>query len=95
MCWKCKNNIEIESIYRDSECPVCHSDLHSCRNCKFYSPGSHFDCRENVDELVSDKGKANFCDAFMVNRNFTGGTTTAAGDKATAARNAFEALFSL
>lgn len=96
MCWKCKNNIELEIVGRTSECPVCHADLHSCRNCKFYSQGSHFDCRENVDENIMDKEKANFCDSFMVRREFSGSSDNDFAEKKKAdAKNAFDALFSI
>lgn len=97
MCWKCKNKIEIEIIGRSTECPVCHADLHSCRNCRFYLPGSHFDCRENVDENIVDKERANFCDAFMVQRTFSGSADGASleEEKKAAAKNAFDALFSI
>ena len=76
MCWKCGNTINIEEpVPRSAECPVCHADLHSCRNCSFYEPGSHYDCHETVDELVRDKEKANFCASFKVKRNWTGAST--------------------
>ena len=57
-----------EPIPRDAECPFCHADIHSCKNCVFYEPGSHYDCNETVDELVVDKEHANFCDAFSLNK---------------------------
>ncbi|MCR5290651.1 MAG: hypothetical protein K6E51_11720 [Treponema sp.] len=93
MCWKCGKTIDTSlSIYRSSTCPVCGWDLHSCRNCKFYAPGSHYDCHETVDELIRDKEKANFCDSFAVRSVFT-----IDGDKgsdaAQKARDAFASLF--
>jgi len=45
-------------------CPNCGAYLHSCVNCKFYSPGSHNDCREPQADLVSDKKSSNFCEYF-------------------------------
>ena len=60
MCWKCGNNIELEFVSRSSECSFCHASLHSCKNCLYFSPGSHYDCHETVDELVADKEKANY-----------------------------------
>lgn len=92
ICWKCKKEIKIESIHRNSECPECHADLHCCRGCKFYAPGSHYDCKETVDELVTDKDRSNFCDWFStaaISEGSGGGGT----DKAKAARDAFNALF--
>ena len=69
MCKKCGKTIETKEIFRTSSCPFCGADLHSCINCKFYAPGSHYDCHESVEEVVYDKEKANFCDYFSVNSN--------------------------
>lgn len=98
MCWKCGKNIEVEgSVSRSAECPVCHADLHSCRNCIYYSPGSHYDCHETVDELVKDKERSNFCDNFKLKKIFdsAGNSFLNNEDKAAAAKNAFENLFSI
>ena len=91
MCWKCGNNVEFETISRNSECPVCHADLHSCRNCEYYSPGSHYDCHETVQEIVTDKERANFCDSFKIKRQWNG--SSGGSDKADLAKNAFDSLF--
>lgn len=37
----------------------------NCVTCKFYSKGSHYDCRENIDELVTDKERPNFCEYYQ------------------------------
>lgn len=93
MCWKCKKEINLENgIYRSSTCSFCGADLHCCRQCKFYSPGSHYDCREVQAELVKDKERANFCDYFSASNKFSGGTDQS-DDKAAKARDAFNALF--
>ncbi|MGA2478922.1 MAG: hypothetical protein ABSG63_09260 [Spirochaetia bacterium] len=51
-------------VYRSSSCPKCGKDLKICLNCRFYSPGAHWDCAESIDELVKDKDRANFCTFF-------------------------------
>ena len=51
-------------VYRSSSCPSCGKDLKICLNCRFYSPGAHWDCSETIDELVKDKDRANFCTFF-------------------------------
>ena len=92
MCWKCGKNIEEGTqIFRNSECPECKSDLHSCRNCKFYESGAHYDCKESVDFPVNDKERANFCDYFSVSFDFS--SNAKKNDKIDAARNAFNNLF--
>lgn len=91
MCWKCKKGITLDFISRTAECPECGADLHSCKNCVFYAPGSHYDCHETVDEEVRDKEKANFCDSFKVKRTFSAGSSSARTD----AKKAFDSLFSI
>jgi hypothetical protein len=62
------------AVYRTSTCPKCGRDLKICLNCKFYSPGSHWDCSETIDEPVRDKERGNFCTFFT----FRDGTRKAA-----------------
>ena len=98
ICWKCKKEISIEKPVRGDECPLCHADLHVCKACDFYESGAHNDCRESSAEFVNDKERGNFCDYFRVKaalRQAQGPHSTqgAQGDKASDARNAFNALF--
>ncbi|HET6452361.1 MAG TPA: hypothetical protein VFI08_13670 [Spirochaetia bacterium] len=51
-------------VYRSSTCSACGRDLKICLNCRFYSPGAHWDCNESIDEMVRDKDRANFCTFF-------------------------------
>lgn len=90
ICWKCKKEIAVSQVYRTTECPLCSNDLHCCKACKFYSTGSHNDCRESSAENVRDKEKANFCDYFVINKDLN---TSNEKSKSDAARDAFNALF--
>jgi predicted RNA-binding Zn-ribbon protein involved in translation (DUF1610 family) len=64
-CHFCGTVIESpREVYRSSTCPSCGKDLKICLNCRFYSPGAHWDCSESIDELVRDKDRANFCTYF-------------------------------
>jgi hypothetical protein len=45
-------------------CTECGKDLHICKHCKFYSPGSFHDCLESVPESIFEKERMNFCDLF-------------------------------
>ena len=93
MCWKCLAKIDPSvQITRSCVCPVCNSDLHSCKNCTYYSPGYHYDCRETVEENISDKERANFCDYFKPAREFKDGSSLKMKEEK--ARKAFDALFS-
>jgi hypothetical protein len=51
-------------VYRSTSCSGCKRDLKICLNCRFYSPGAHWDCSETIDEPVNDKDRANFCTFF-------------------------------
>jgi hypothetical protein len=53
-------------VYRSTTCSGCGKDLKICLNCRFYSPGAHWDCSETIDEPVNDKDRANFCTFFTV-----------------------------
>ena len=90
MCWKCGNNTNSIQIFRTTTCPSCGSDLHSCYNCKFYSSGSHYDCKETNADLVTDKERANFCDYFSPMQFFSPSDKL---DKAQKAKDAFNSLF--
>lgn len=87
ICWKCKAEFSLEKVFRSSECPKCHCDLHVCKGCKFYAPGNHFECRETITEPIADKEKSNFCDYFMIAESF------AAESNADKARSAAYSLF--
>ncbi len=64
-CWHCASAIEVEERvgFRDC-CPRCDRAVHVCRNCTFFEPGAHNQCREPMAELVADKDRANFCEYF-------------------------------
>lgn len=65
-CQVCGQDIEVgPRVGRRDDCPRCGADLHACRQCRFYEPGAHNDCRETEAELVADKKRANFCDFFQ------------------------------
>lgn len=92
ICWKCKKEINVSQVSRSTECPLCGADLHSCKECRHFSSGSHYDCKETVDELITDKEKGNFCDYFQVNTSLTAGAA-GGSSKADDAKKAFNALF--
>lgn len=96
MCWKCGKDIDSSmTITRDTVCETCGADIRSCKNCRFFDPGSHYDCHETVDELVKDKERANFCDSFKAKQSFAGnkgGINNFSKDTAKA-KDAFAKLF--
>ncbi len=65
ICFQCRQEIPAERIIlREDECPHCFSDLHACRNCRFYDPASSNLCSEPQADWVTDKERANFCEFF-------------------------------
>jgi len=90
MCWKCGNaNDSSKTVYRSSVCSFCGTPLHSCRNCCFYAPGHHYDCSETVEEEVTDKETANFCESFSLQATFKASSENSEKN----ARAAFNSLF--
>jgi hypothetical protein len=87
-CYKCGESLEIR-VYRNTECPSCGKDLKVCLNCKFYTPGSHWDCNESIREAVRDKERANFCDFFKFASNYQ----NSGKNKEDKAKKAFDSLF--
>ena len=63
-CHHCGVDAEVERVGVRDVCVRCTTYLHCCRNCTFYAPGLHHDCREPNAEAVADKAAGNFCDYF-------------------------------
>ena len=78
------------SVVNDSTCPKCNSDLHTCRQCVYFDPGSRFECRKPITARILNKGGRNLCDLFaprtVIERETSSG-------KPTDARQAFANLF--
>ena len=88
-CWSCRQTTEMEDkVKRNDECPHCGSDMHSCKNCQYYDPGAHNECKETIAEYVPDKTRANFCGMY---KPFDG--EREAPLDTTAAKAKLEALF--
>ncbi|MEE8441251.1 MAG: hypothetical protein V3S41_05970 [Spirochaetia bacterium] len=65
ICFKCEHDLPVrETIFRGTVCENCGSELRVCKNCGFYLPGAHWDCRETIPEAVREKERANFCEFF-------------------------------
>ena len=71
VCWKCGASIGDLPLplARQAECRMCHSHLHSCKQCEFFDPQRANQCREPVAEFVQDKERANFCGYFRPGTN--------------------------
>lgn len=88
-CYNCGEEFEVK-VYRNTECYNCGKDAKVCLNCKFYSPGSHWDCNESIREAVREKDRANFCDFFELSSNYK---ESSGNSKKDAAKKSFDSLF--
>ncbi|MGA2976020.1 MAG: hypothetical protein ABSF77_11985 [Spirochaetia bacterium] len=93
-CHFCAAAIENpREIYRSSTCPACGKDLKICLNCRFYSPGAHWDCAESIDEPVNEKDRASFCTFFSFRSSQPGQQTSSRSDAKEQAKRKIDQLF--
>ncbi len=65
-CHACGGETElIDKVKRADTCEHCGADLHACKNCRFFDPNVHNQCRESSTLWEPDKEKANFCTYFL------------------------------
>lgn len=81
-------------VFRSTKCPSCGADVRVCKNCRFYDPSAHWECRETIPDGVREKERANFCDYFKLGENPASPSGAADDGSQSKARNAFDALFS-
>lgn len=97
-CYHCQASLDIflekgyrgPTMPRDAECPNCARDLRCCKNCRFYSPGSQWDCSESIEDPVYEKERRNFCPSFELSKT---GKAANGGSKSDAKKR-FLGLFS-
>ena len=65
-CYKCGNEIDFDRIKmaRTDPCLHCGQDMHCCKNCEYWDPGYHNECREQITEYITDRERANHCTNF-------------------------------
>jgi hypothetical protein len=88
---------------QNGECPKCHFELHSCKQCVHFDTGRQFECTQPVPERVAKKDAKNNCTFYefrMTVEKDTSPVTYAtntpaapAAPKPNDARRAFEDLF--
>jgi hypothetical protein len=88
-CHFCGNPVDpLAKVGIRDECPKCHRDLHICKNCRFWDPSAHNQCRETQSEPVQDRERSNFCTYFS-----PGSVSAPQSRESTAARKKLDALF--
>lgn len=93
-CYHCNYEFDFHfKAFRNSLCPSCSRDVKVCKNCEFYSPEKQHGCSESVQETITDKERANFCDFFRFNDN-SAATSDKKEDTASKAKDKFDSLFS-
>jgi hypothetical protein len=64
-CHVCGRNLDqLGPIARETSCPHCDAPLHCCRTCRHFDSSARWQCRADIAEAVTDKGKANDCAAY-------------------------------
>ena len=74
-------------------CPKCGFELHSCKQCMYFDPGSRFECMQPVAERVAKKDARNDCTFYEMRVTREKETSTPASLRPNDARQAFENLF--
>ncbi len=78
---------------RHEICSRCGAYIRVCRNCQFYDPALHNQCRIPEAEYVSDKERANFCEWFVFREKGHSGEKTEQERRQEEARRRWENLF--
>jgi hypothetical protein len=60
-----------------SQCSKCRADLHTCKNCVHFDPGSPYECTEPVQARIARKDLGNECEFFEARKTVERETTTA------------------
>jgi hypothetical protein len=74
-------------------CPKCGFELHSCKQCAFFDPGSRFECMQRVPRRIEKKDARNDCTFYELRVTREKETSTPASLRPNDARQAFENLF--
>ena len=77
----------------DGQCPKCGFELHSCKQCTYFDPGSRFECMQPVKERIAKKDARNECTFYEIRVTREKETSTPASLRPNDARAAFDNLF--
>ena len=66
-CANCSAVVEtLAGVAFTDQCKKCNSDLHSCKNCRFFDPGARFECQKPIEARIAKKADRNMCMQFAV-----------------------------
>jgi hypothetical protein len=75
------------------KCLKCEFELHSCKQCMYFDPGSRFECMQAIKERIARKDARNECTFYEIRVTREKETSTPASLRPSDARQAFENLF--
>jgi len=83
----------LQSGAREGKCPKCGFELHCCKQCTYFDPGSRFECMQPIKERIAKKDARNDCTFYEIRVTREKETSTPASQRPSDARTAFENLF--
>jgi hypothetical protein len=83
----------LQGTVGDGQCPKCGFELHSCKQCTYFDPGSRFECMQPVKVRIAKKDERNSCELYEIRVTREKETSTPASLRPTSARAAFDNLF--
>lgn len=83
----------LQGLPSDGKCPKCGFELHSCKQCTYFDPGSRFECMQPIKERIAKKDARNECEFYEMRVTREKETSTPASARPNDARTAFENLF--
>ena len=83
----------LQAIPPTGLCPKCAFELHSCKQCMYFDPGSRFECMQPVKERIAKKDARNDCTFYEIRVTREKETSTPVSVRPNDARQAFENLF--
>jgi predicted RNA-binding Zn-ribbon protein involved in translation (DUF1610 family) len=83
----------LQGMTATGQCPKCGFELHSCKQCMYFDPGSRFECMQPVKERVAKKDARNDCTFYEIRVSREKLTSTPAAARPSSARAAFDNLF--
>jgi hypothetical protein len=83
----------LQGTMADEKCPKCGFELHSCKQCMYFDPGSRFECMQPVKERIARKDARNECPSYEIRVTREKETSTPVTQRPNDARTAFANLF--
>ena len=92
-CSQCGTVLQGTASSGVGQCAKCGFELHSCKQCTYFDPGSRFECMQPVKERIAKKDTRNNCTLYEIRVTREKETSTPASARPNDARAAFENLF--